>query len=463
MPSIPRILTGVLAAGALALTAAPAGASSLVYVKDGDVWLSSPDAAKQYRVTYDSGYASPSQADDGTIVAWRAKQFVRMDRSGHRLNAPVDGIGTDPAGGQFFGPYEPKVSPDGKRIAYWFGQYSEYYNHGCNCYLFHLENLSTWTWADHFKPHTDDGYAKGIEQPSWLTNDRVFATYPGFHMAAWTWKLESGQPNYDAQWAFSLRDPDGTYRLDLGDGEVSPDGSKIALTAGGDSTSKDQLWLFTTSGPLWAGEPPYDNFAQSDPIPAQPDARCAGTVGKIVSPTWSPASDAVAYSLADGVHVINVGDIATSCAALTEALVAAGGAEPDWGPADVDMARAPAPPPPGSSPSAGTGATKLALTRVSLPRAFKAARKGAAIIASAGGKLRFTLSEPARLTLTARHGKRRVGSIKTAGKPGANAQRFTGRVGGRSLRRGRYTLTLAATDLTGREHARASVRFRITR
>jgi hypothetical protein len=34
-----RVLIGVLAAAALACAAAPAGASSLVYVKDGNVWL----------------------------------------------------------------------------------------------------------------------------------------------------------------------------------------------------------------------------------------------------------------------------------------------------------------------------------------------------------------------------------------------------------------------------------------
>src|SRR3954449_9171271 len=127
---------------ARALTiAAPASADSIVYVKEGNVWLTSPDGAKQVQVTTDGGYESPSQADDGTIVALRAKQFVRMDRTGHQLNAPVDGMGSPSTNttGNFFGPYEPRVSPDGKRIAYWFGQYTDYYSYGCNCYLFHLE------------------------------------------------------------------------------------------------------------------------------------------------------------------------------------------------------------------------------------------------------------------------------------------------------------------------------------
>jgi hypothetical protein len=461
-----RALIGVLSAAALAFAAAPAGASSLVYVKDGNVWLTDPGGAKQYQVTFDGGYASPSQADDGTIVAWRAKQFVRMDRSGRPLNAPVDGIGTDDGGGRFYGPWEPKVSPDGRRIAYWFGQYSSYYSYGCSCYLWHVEDLTTWTWADHFKPYTDDGQDKGVESPSWLTNDRLLATYPGFHQNVWTWKLDSGHANYDAQWAFSIQDSEGTY-YDFGDAEVSPDGSRFAATAGGDATSNDQLYVGTTNGPLWVGEPPYDN--PLEPLPPQPDLRCGGTTGKVVSPTWSPDSREVAYSLADGVHIIGAGDLA-DCRALADRVIAPGGAEPDWGPADVDLAQAPSPPAASAAPAGsanGPRTTKLALTHVKLtPRAFAAARRGPGVIASrAGSTLRYRLSEPARLTLTVRHagrhGRKVRGKLRTAGRPGANAVRLTGRIARRSLAPGRYTLRIAARDLTRRERAAASISFRI--
>ena len=149
MPSLPRILSALLVAGAVTgALAATASADSIVYVKDGNVWLTSPDAAKQYQVTFDGGYSSPSQADDGTIVALHGKQFVRMNRSGQALNPAFDGMGT--SGGNFYGPYEPRVSPDGKRIAYWFGQYSSYYSYGCNCYLYHLESKTAWSWSDRF-------------------------------------------------------------------------------------------------------------------------------------------------------------------------------------------------------------------------------------------------------------------------------------------------------------------------
>jgi hypothetical protein len=52
MLSLPRILTALLVAGAgTGALAAAASADSIVYVKDGNVWLTSPDAAKQYQVT----------------------------------------------------------------------------------------------------------------------------------------------------------------------------------------------------------------------------------------------------------------------------------------------------------------------------------------------------------------------------------------------------------------------------
>ena len=207
-----RLLVGVIAAvAALAAAAAPAGASSLTYVKDGNVWLTDPGGAKQYQVTFDGGYSSPSQADDGTIVALQNRRFVRMDRSGRQLNAPVDGIGTDPNGGEFYGPYEPKVSPDGRRIAYWFGQYEQRYDYGCSCYLWTTENYVTWTWADHFKPYTDDGQDKGTVAPSWLTNDRLLATYPGFYQNGLD--LEARQRARQLRRAMVVLDPEPGRRL----------------------------------------------------------------------------------------------------------------------------------------------------------------------------------------------------------------------------------------------------------
>src|SRR3954468_15799631 len=98
--------------------AGSAHASSLVYVKNGDVWASSPDGAQQVQISHGGGYAEPSQADDGTIVAPRAGgRLYRLDRRGALLNEPVATWLSGAAPG-FSGPSKPVVSPDGRTIAY---------------------------------------------------------------------------------------------------------------------------------------------------------------------------------------------------------------------------------------------------------------------------------------------------------------------------------------------------------
>ena len=55
--------------------AAPAAADSLAFIREHNVWLANPDGSGQYRVTFDgtaaAPYESPSQADNGTVVAIR--------------------------------------------------------------------------------------------------------------------------------------------------------------------------------------------------------------------------------------------------------------------------------------------------------------------------------------------------------------------------------------------------------
>ena len=87
-------------------------------VRDGDLYLVTPDGGFERRLTAGGGYDSPSMADNGTIVALRGGSFVRLRSDGSMLEAPVDAVG-----GNWLvasGPFDPRVSPDGLRIAYWF-------------------------------------------------------------------------------------------------------------------------------------------------------------------------------------------------------------------------------------------------------------------------------------------------------------------------------------------------------
>lgn len=114
--------------------------------------------------------------------------------------------------------------------------------------------------------------------------------------------------------------------------------------------------------------------------------------------------------------------------------------------------------------------TKPVLSRVSLsPARFKVGTAKTALTASAakalkrGTSVRYTLSESATVTLAiARSGQRKaVGTITRRSKTGANRIAFSGRLGAKALKPGRYVLTLTAVDAAGNRSAAKKVSFRI--
>jgi hypothetical protein len=148
-------------------------------------------------------------------------------------------------------------------------------------------------------------------------------------------------------------------------------------------------------------------------------------------------------------------------------------------------------PPPGSEPPGSTPVdtqapliggfratpSLFALARAATPVAAQVAR---------GTRFRYTLSEPARVTLgiqRARPGRRSggrcvapsprlrkakrcirystVGTLRRTGTKGANSIRFTGRIGKRALRAGRYRAVISATDAAGNRSPLRTAGFRI--
>ncbi len=136
---------------------------------------------------------------------------------------------------------------------------------------------------------------------------------------------------------------------------------------------------------------------------------------------------------------------------------------------------------------------KPSLTRLRFSRSsFRARRTGPSLLSQTSGtRIRFSLSETATTTFRvqrARTGRRirgrcraatrrnkqlsrrrctryvRVrGSFKHTDGAGANSLTFTGRVGGRRLRVGRYRLVARAVDAAGNKSAVKTKRFRIRR
>src|SRR5882724_5883780 len=88
-------MLGCLAVAAVA--AAPAGADSLAFIKNDNVWLAKPDGTGRYQVTFDGTPGAPyeSPSDSGTVVAIRQtpgqrRQIYRMTQSGGLLNPPIN-------------------------------------------------------------------------------------------------------------------------------------------------------------------------------------------------------------------------------------------------------------------------------------------------------------------------------------------------------------------------------------
>ncbi len=90
-----------------------------------------------------------------------------------------------------------------------------------------------------------------------------------------------------------------------------------------------------------------------------------------------------------------------------------------------------------------------------------------------GTRIRYTLSEAARVTVQIerrkrRKGKRkarftRVGAFARSGSAGANSNPFSGKIGKKRLRPGRYRATLVATDAAGNASTPARVAFKVIR
>src|SRR4051812_32607351 len=107
---------------ALALAASPALAANIVYTKDHNVFVTSPDGGVQRQITtngaVNSSYRSPTEKNDGTIVVPHSSKFWYLfGLDGSSAGGPwtafaMNSCSTSPIASQ--------VSPGGGLIAYTF-------------------------------------------------------------------------------------------------------------------------------------------------------------------------------------------------------------------------------------------------------------------------------------------------------------------------------------------------------
>jgi WD40 repeat protein len=356
MSSSPKtVLAGALALLALAIAAPAASADSIAYVKSGDIYLSTADGGRQYRVTTTGGYSDVSQADDGTMIGLHGVRLHRLSRTGRVLadfDTPVSD--TRPAPSKtFYGPYDPAISPDGKKVAYTYYYMTQSQNPTCfppECVTTINEGGTGYSWADRQTGWDDPKLGKhsGWRNPSWVDDDTVMISDPthAFNYDVILDTISDGDSgNLVHGWFSDLAE--GNPHVSGGD--ISRDRRKLAFVTGeGDST----LTLY--------GVPSFPTtFRDGDaPVSTRPLIcyRYSGPRGGSFStPTFAPDGNRVAWAEADGIKVVSVPSFANGCtttgASPNAALLIPGGKNPDWGPAGV---------PAGSGAAAGGLAVKSA-------------------------------------------------------------------------------------------------------
>ena len=290
-----------------------AAADSLVFIKENNVWLSKPDGTGQLQVTSDGSaenpYQSPSQADDGTIVASRKQPnggpLYRMQQNGELIN-------TISVGALIAGPFAPHVSPDGRTVAY-----EQVFSRNVNGY-FETSSDVRFTRTDGSTPNGMGEVGRGAGAPSWIDSGRAFVginqvattVIPGQAPVEW-WSDYDHQPDY-----FSLGET-------VEDGEVAPNGN-IAVVRG--EHDDNTIQIYRSTGSFTSLPKPTCHLLEPSPGPAGK---------KFADPTFSPSGDAIAWQEGNGIWAEGLPE---NCIDGEPHLLIAGASEPDWGPADVNPA-----------------------------------------------------------------------------------------------------------------------------
>jgi hypothetical protein len=401
------------AAAALALACAPAAlADSIAYVKDGNVWLSTSDGARQYQVTYTGGYTDVSQADDGTMIGLNGVRLHKLDRAGNLLanfDTPVSDTRPAPAK-TFYGPFDPAISPDGSKVAYTYYYMTQSQNPGCfppTCVVAINEAGTGYSYSDRQTSWDEPGlgYHSGWRHPAWVDNDMTMISNPS-HMPNNDVILDrisdggNGHGNMVLNWFSDLveRNPH------VSGGDISRDKRKLAFQTGDDDST---LTVYHV--------PAFPTAWKDGDTDAKPSVcyRYSGAPGgKFSQPTFAPDGKRIAWSAGDGIHVAVVPPFGGGCtldgATPSPPLLVPGGAQPDWGPADVPPARSA---PGGSGGNTGpTPGTKPAAKKLSVTITRATRSKGVTV--------RVKVPTNGRLSATATSKGKVVGKASRAVKAG---------------------------------------------
>jgi hypothetical protein len=342
-PSLKTLVAGAAALVVLAVAAPVASADSIAYVKNGDIYLSTSDGARQYRVTTTGGYSDVSQADDGTMIGLYGVRLHRLSRDGRVLadfDTPVSDTRPAPAK-TFYGPYDPAISPDGRKVAYTYYYMTQSQSPTCfppTCVTTINEGGTGYSWADRQTGWNDPALGKhsGWRNPSWVDNDTVMISDPthalNFDVILDT--ISDGDSGNLVHGWFSDMAENNPH---VAGGDISRDRSKLAFVTGENDKTLTLYGVPTFPTTFTDGEAPVS----TRPLICYRYNGPAG--GRFSTPTFAPDGNRVAWAESDGIKVVTVPRLAGGCtttgASPNAAMLIPGGKQPDWGPADVPAGR----------------------------------------------------------------------------------------------------------------------------
>lgn len=404
--------------------AGTAVASNISYVSpDGNVWRMTPDGSKKEQLTTDGTsefrYKTPSQKDDGTVVAVRRSDsgsstsfayFIRpsdkklvdtwiLPKTGAGSFAPFNGGVISPEGGAFF--YD------------W--SYFDCWTNPCSSDF----KVSVITGPGVTNPCLVNCHSSSI-RPRWIPN----TPYAGFvddHFQA-VWVQGPGQ----AEPKFWLGFPDTTSG-NVESFDVSADG-KAVIEATAEDGERSEFMFWNTNGTPPAGDPAI---------------RCSIVdVAKAPAyPRLSPDGNQVTWQDDGGVYVAPVPARTEGGSCSLQGTKVASGLEPSWGKTSLKSDG----PGPGPEPEPGPNGT-VAIARVSVGGPLTAGRSGTVkATVTAGAKDVPTVRVCASVPKT-KHKLVKVGRCQRPGTIAAGTSK-TVRIAVKTARkaRGKYRIALKAT------------------